>query len=76
MLGRLRMTTREALEQYSVIAGRVFCAANKKWAIQDGMFKATTLEQEIKRIIAARVGGGDGDERMLDNTNEHVMGAA
>jgi len=75
MLGRLRMTTKEALEQYNTIAGRIFCAANKKWAVQDGTFKATTLEQEIKKIVAAKVDGGDGDESMLDNT-DGGMGAA
>ena len=75
MLGRLQMTTKEALEQYNIIAGRVFCTSNKKWLIQDGTFKATTLEQEIKRVVATKLGGG-GDATMLDSTNESGMGAA
>ena len=74
MLGRLRMTTKEALEQYSNIAGRIFSAENKKLLVQDGTFKATTLEREMKRVIASKVGEGDGDDSMLDSTNESGKG--
>ena len=76
MLGRLQMTTKEALEQYNIIAGRVFCTRNKKWLIQDGLFKATTLEQEIMRVVATKLDGDAGDATMLDSTNESGMGAA
>jgi len=44
MLGRLRMTKEEALKAYNSIAGSIFSQKNKKWATQDGTFKATTLE--------------------------------
>jgi hypothetical protein len=76
MLGRLRMSTKEALEQYRVIAGQIFSAKNRKWVVGDGAFKATTLEQEIKRLVAARTGGTNGTERMLGIPNQSEMGAA
>ncbi|KAI9769204.1 MAG: hypothetical protein M1840_004333 [Geoglossum simile] len=75
MLGRLRMSTKEALEQYRIIAGQIFSAKNRKWFMGDGAFKATTLEQEVKRVVAARMGRNE-NERMLDIPNQSGMGAA
>jgi hypothetical protein len=74
MIGRLRMTTKDALEQYNLMAGRVFSSKNKKGLLQEGMFKATTLEDEIKRVVGEHVYGGDRNERMLDSNNECEMG--
>jgi hypothetical protein len=70
LLGRLRMTTKEALGQYSALAGKIFAKANKKWVVQDGTFKASTLEQEMRRLIAAR-SGGNSEAMMVD---ERAMG--
>ena len=65
MVGRLRMNTKEALEQYNTIAGKIFSKKNKKHKYQDGTFKASTLEVEMKRVVAARSNGND-SLRMLD----------
>lgn len=43
MLGRLRMTTEEALRKYNEIAGALFCKANRKSSFKDGSFKVATL---------------------------------
>lgn len=51
MLGRLRMTTEEALKAYNSIASAIFSNKNRKAIYKDGEFKATTLETEIKRIV-------------------------
>lgn len=67
MVGRLRMNTKEALEQYNTIAGKIFSKKNKKRKYQDGAFKASTLEAEMKRVVAAHSDGND-SLRMLDET--------
>ena len=77
MLGRLRMTTEDALTQYNAIAGRVFSTSNKKLFGQDGTFKATTLENEMKRVVAAtKSAKGNSEERMLDTDSSGLKGAA
>jgi hypothetical protein len=67
MLGRLRMDTREALEQYNTVAGNIFSKKNTKWKIQDGTFKASTLEAEMKRVVAARP-AGNAELMMIDES--------
>ena len=54
MLGRLKMTTKDALRTYNNIAGSVFCKENKKHLFKDGTFKATTLEKQIQDLVAAK----------------------
>jgi len=54
MLGRLQMTTRDALRAHNEIAGAVFCKANRKPSFNDGAFKATTLEKQIQDLVAAK----------------------
>ena len=66
MLGRLRMTTGDALRTYNEIAGAVFCKANRKPSFKDGAFKATTLEKKIQDLVAAKELG----EYMLRENNE------
>ena len=75
MLGRLRMSTTEALEKYNTIAGHIFSAKNMKRMTQEGKFKATTLEQEMKKIVAAKIQGSDGETRMLDKDQAGKKGA-
>ena len=70
------MSTTEALEKYNTISGRIFSEKNMKWKTQEGKFKATTLEQEMKNFVASKVPGGDGDARMLDEDNVRGKGAA
>jgi len=64
MLGRLRLTIDEAIEQYGQFARYVF--SDKKWMGQDGTFKATKLEEIIKKIVKAYGVEGSADERMMD----------
>ena len=71
MLGRLRMDTREALEQYNTVAGNIFSKKNKKWKTQDGTFKASTLEAEMKRVVARPAGDA---ELMIDENLADGLG--
>ena len=66
MLGRLRMTTTDALRTYNKIAGSVFCKSNRKHSFQDGAFKATTLEKQIESLVAEKALG----ENMLYEEDE------
>lgn len=75
MVGRLRMNTKEALEQYNSIAGKIFSKKNKKSPHQDGTFKASTLEVEMKRVVASR-SNGDENLRMLDEAEKLGTGRA
>ncbi|KAI9835331.1 MAG: hypothetical protein M1819_002475 [Sarea resinae] len=54
MLGRLRMSTNEALRIYNSFSREVFSKENRKWIHQDGSFKATTLERKIQDIVSER----------------------
>ena len=76
MLGRLRMSTTEALEKYNTIAEKIFSAKNMKRVTQEGKFKATTLEREMKQIVVAKIQGSDGETRMLDEDYAGEKGAA
>ena len=49
MLGRLRMTAVEAAEQYNNLAKAIFGPKNKKSWVQDGTFKATTLQKSCRK---------------------------
>jgi hypothetical protein len=51
MLGRLRMSTEEAIAAYAEMAGYVF--KEKKMRRKDGLFKATRLEESIKSVLLA-----------------------
>jgi hypothetical protein len=68
MLGRLKMTTTEALKQYAAVAEKIFSKKNKKrWGVQDGIFKATTLETEMKTVIREML-EGDCEAKMFDKS--------
>ncbi len=62
MLGRLRMSTDEAIRGYISQVSTVFAKENRKYAHQHATFKATTLENLVKDRVAAQ---GLGD-RMID----------
>ena len=66
MLGRLRMSTRDALRAYNKIAESVFCKANQKRSSQDGTFKATTLKEQVQDLVIAKELG----EHMLRENDE------
>ncbi|KAF8538284.1 FabD/lysophospholipase-like protein [Trichophaea hybrida] len=69
MLGRLRMSTEKALTEYNKLAGYVF--GERKWAFQDGHFKATRLEEAIKEIVKKYALDGDMGE-MLESRDDNV----
>jgi predicted acylesterase/phospholipase RssA len=66
------MTTDETLRAYNTIASAIFSKENRKWMIQDGSFKATTLENKVKEVVAEKKHG----DNMLDASNEASMGKA
>lgn len=74
MLGRLRMSTREALTEYVSIMRTVFSDDNKKIPGQDGTFMASTLEKELRNLVAARCPEYTGDEFMLENNDKSETG--
>jgi hypothetical protein len=66
------MDTREAMEQYNTVAGNIFSKKNKKWKTQDGTFKASTLEAEMKRVVACIA--GDTELMMIDESLADGLG--
>ncbi|MCJ1314586.1 hypothetical protein MMC25_008268 [Agyrium rufum] len=62
MLGRLQMTTREALDVYAILAEAIFSRQNRNPGWKDGAYKAETVEAKIKELVASK---GLGD-RMRD----------
>ncbi|KAK0431699.1 FabD/lysophospholipase-like protein [Armillaria borealis] len=64
MLGRLKMSTEDALQSYNKISSTVFCAENRKRFYKDGKFKATTLKKEIQNVV--RQAGYGNDQKLLD----------
>jgi hypothetical protein len=72
MLGRLRMTTEEAMAAYGEMSQVVFSA--KKLLFQDGSFKATVFEDSVKKIIK-KFGAelGDAEQDILDTREEPQM---
>ena len=67
MVGRLQMTTYEALRAYHFLARSIFSKKNQKPFFKDGMFKATTLENSVKDIVAER---GLGDRMLLHSQGQ------
>lgn len=62
MLGRLRMSTREALDEYDNCAAKIFSKDNRKrWSLSE-RFRATALQEAVEGIVKARGLG----ERMWD----------
>ncbi|CAE6438293.1 unnamed protein product [Rhizoctonia solani] len=64
MLGRLRMPIDEAIKQYTELARKVLSETKHRW--QDGMFKATLLEEATKSIVRKYSELNDEDTRLLD----------
>ena len=72
MLGRLQMTTEEALKEYNSIASAIFSKKNKKEPYKEGAFKASTLERKVKEVVTERHLG----DRMLRDMNDNRTGNA
>ena len=66
MLGRLRMTTEEALSAYNSVASAIFSEKNRKPIYKDGAFKASTLETKIKDLVKEKNLG----DYMLDESTD------
>lgn len=64
LFGRLRMTVTESLEAYKSISENVF--AHKKPTFSEGMFKASKLEDEMQRVLAAKLGDGHKHDAIMD----------
>jgi len=73
MLGRLQMSTEDALKQYNNFARHVFSQKNRKWKGQNG-FKASTFESEMKKMVKESNQHYNGDEYMLDDNLAFEMG--
>jgi 16S rRNA A1518/A1519 N6-dimethyltransferase RsmA/KsgA/DIM1 with predicted DNA glycosylase/AP lyase activity len=68
MLGRLRLTVDDAIDQYGQLARQVFSKRKKKLRASDKdlMFKANELEEAIKKIVKSYGLEGSADEQMMD----------
>ncbi|KAK4170202.1 hypothetical protein QBC43DRAFT_196930 [Cladorrhinum sp. PSN259] len=65
MLGRLRMSTEEALREYDECAEQIFCKGNRKRWNWSQKFRATALQTVIEQIVEKRGCG----EFMRDPSN-------
>ncbi|RPA82983.1 FabD/lysophospholipase-like protein [Ascobolus immersus RN42] len=75
MLGRLKMSTKEAIDSYAFLAGKIFGNENRKGQAlvgfldrlnaEKGTFKATTFVNEIKNVLSSI--GVNPDARMMDD---------
>ncbi len=54
MLGRLRMSTEEALQEYNRCAGNVFSLRNFKWTTLTEKFRATALKDAVEDLVRRR----------------------
>ena len=69
------MTTGEALQHYLAIVSKVFSRWNRKCALRsDDLYKSSTLEEEMKRVIQESSTGYTGEELMLDRGNWNGTG--
>ncbi|KAK0451869.1 acyl transferase/acyl hydrolase/lysophospholipase [Armillaria borealis] len=76
MLGRLKMSTKQALRRYNQIASRVFSCANQRH-LKDGRFEASALETEMKSIVKGRKEDYKEDELLIDpESGNETMGNA
>ena len=71
MLGRLRMSTAEALKHYRTLTSKVFSKANRK---RNDTFKATTLEIVMKQVVKAALEGHSDDECMIKGSETSRLG--
>lgn len=68
------MSTEEAMEAYTTLGSAVFGLNNTK-KFRPELYKASTLENEIKEIIRKKIVGATGNERMVDEMR-YEMGRA
>lgn len=71
MLGRLRMSTEQVLNEYPKLVKNVF--SEKKSKGKDGTFKASKLREEVGRIVKAYGNSDDTEEAMLDTRQSGIV---
>ena len=64
MLGRLQMSVEDAVKAYGELSEEVFSDVKSKG--HDGRFKASKLEEAIKRIVGRHSASQDPDEGIKD----------
>ncbi|KAK3301007.1 uncharacterized protein B0H64DRAFT_352810, partial [Chaetomium fimeti] len=67
MLGRLRMSTEEALREYDQCSQKIFSSKNKKWTTATEKYKATALREVVEDLVRRRNMG----EYLLDVSLDH-----
>ena len=73
MLGRLRMSTEQARDEYIELAKKVF--GRRKGVTGGGAFKATELEKVVKDIVRRYGGDSSSEEPMLDPRSDVICKA-
>jgi hypothetical protein len=68
LLGRLRLTTSEAIFHYTNLSKTIFSEKNRFW--KDGTFKASNLEKAIKSVLETKLGKDHSNEMMYDSRDE------
>ena len=71
MLGRLRMSTDDAMKCYEDLARKVFSKSKQK---SNGMFKATLFESALKLLISNSTTGYTGEEGMMSGESSTKTG--
>jgi calcium-independent phospholipase A2-gamma len=64
MLGRLRMTIDECIIEYAELGEFVF--SDRQGVPHRNMFKASKLEQAVKKVIRRQLGEQRADESLID----------
>jgi hypothetical protein len=64
------MSTEEAIDEYVDLAEYVF--KETKLKIQDGLFKATRLEEAIQKIVSKYGGHSNPEEEMMDTRADSI----
>ncbi|PYH79474.1 FabD/lysophospholipase-like protein [Aspergillus uvarum CBS 121591] len=69
LLGRLRLSVQDAIDEYMALSEVIFGSEARKWPWQDGRFKATRLEAAVAELVGRYTptftvcqDGKDGDE--------------
>ncbi|KAI5813017.1 acyl transferase/acyl hydrolase/lysophospholipase [Pyronema omphalodes] len=68
MLGRLQMSVADAIAAYSDFSKYVF--SERKHLFQEGYYKATKLEEAVKKVVKLYGESWDGEEDMLDTRED------
>ena len=70
LLGKLRLSAGDAIRAYEDFAESVF--SDTKGMGHDGIFKASKLEEAVKRVVRASFGPENGDALMCECTGDEA----